>query len=303
MQKQTISNFLAFCLFLISSFTIGAQTDATVQIINDLLYVDADEVQNDSLQRLNLILPQESGAPLLLWIGGGAWSYVDRHVEVDFAKQMAKRGIAVAAVGHRLSPAIWRDPALNTGIHHPAHIEDIAAAFKWLYDHAKEYGYDQNQLFVGGFSSGAQLAALLALDPKHLAKHALNLDAIKGIVPIAGAYDIVNYYEVLANGARPEMGDQHVKAVFGETEADFLDASPTSYLENLSVPILLISENRSFNYTRIFEDQIRATDFRDLLVVHVHKLGHGALWKHLSFEDYSIYREIIIDFIRHPKDL
>lgn len=266
--------------------------------INDIPYLEKSKMENDSLQRLNLVLPElVNNPPLLLWIGGGAWSYVDRNQEMNVARKLAKEGIAVASVGHRLSTAVWRDPKLNKGIQHPKHMEDIAAAFKWLFDHAEEYGYDKNRIFVGGFSSGAHLAALLSVDDKYLKKHGLSLSDIKGAIPIGGTYDVSNYHQAFVNGSRPALADEHVKAVFGDTEKHFEEASPISYLEKLSVPLLVMSDQNMFNYTQIFEDAIRATDFRDFEVHYVHRLNHGDLWRNLSFAEKSIYRDLIVNFV------
>ena len=100
---------------------------------DDLLYLDREAVENDSLQRLHLVLPKtDESFPLFIWIGGGAWAYGDRRQEMDLARRFGEKGIAVASIGHRLSPAIWRDSSLNTGIQHPEHIEDVASAVKWL---------------------------------------------------------------------------------------------------------------------------------------------------------------------------
>jgi len=72
---------LLACICLIT-LTIPAYTQEPAQKtglkeLSDLLYLDKSEVENDSLQRLNLVLPIDSKKPpLLLWIGGGAWSYV-----------------------------------------------------------------------------------------------------------------------------------------------------------------------------------------------------------------------------------
>jgi len=293
-----------FCILLLLGNTAFSQstTSNDIKEINDLLYLDADLVENDSLQRLNLLLPtQLDSFPLLVWIGGGAWSYVNRNMETGIAKRFAEEGIAVASVGHRLSSAVWKDSTLNEGIQHPKHIEDVAAAFAWLYEHASDYGYDTTKIFLGGFSSGAHLAALLSMDEQYLAKWNLSVDKIKGVIPIGGTYDVSNYHEVFLNGSRSALADSHVKAVFGNTEADFEAASPTTYVEEMSVPMLLISENNTFKYARIFENKIRETDFRDFEVLHIHKIGHGALWKNLA-EKQSVYRSFIIDFIRTEID-
>jgi len=257
------------------------------------------EISVDSLQRLNLALPEgETKTPLLVWIGGGAWSFVDRHKEMDLAQQFAAKGIAVASVGHRLSAAIWADSSRTEGVKHPIHIQDLAAAFKWLYDHAEEYHWDKEQIFVGGFSSGAHLAALLSLDERYLAAHGLSRENIKGVIPVAGTYDVSHYHAAFANSeTRSELADTHVKAVFGDTEDDFAAASPTSYLETMSVPMLLISENNTYNYTRVLEEALKEGRFKDYEVIHVREFGHRDLWENLSFEADSPYRQAMLDFI------
>jgi acetyl esterase/lipase len=262
----------------------------------DLPYIN-NLPNDDSLRRLNLVIPEGISPPLLIWIGGGAWSYVDRNVEMDLARKIADQGIAVASIGHRLSPATWRDPNLNSGIQHPAHIQDVASAVKWLYDNAATYGYDRTNIFIGGYSSGAHLAALITMDPSYLLSVGLPKDLFRGVIPISGAFDLVHYYETLKNSDRPELAELHVQAVFGQSEADLINASPVSYMQNLSIPMLLMSDISLYDYTRLFEDRIRETEFRDLQVVYAYPLSHAALWRNMSFEEKSTYRRHIIDFI------
>ncbi|MCB0669940.1 MAG: alpha/beta hydrolase [Saprospiraceae bacterium] len=288
--------------YLIISILLFIQSNrvcqAQVKVLNDISYLEAANTENDSLQRLNLTLPgQVDKPPLLIWIGGGAWSYTDRNVEMDLARQFATRGIAVASIGHRLSSALWRDSTHNLGAEHPDHIEDVAMAFKFLHNHAMEYGYDAGKIFIGGFSSGAHLASLLVMDRKYLDKYALSKDLIRGIIPIAGMYDVPHYHETLANSQRPELATLHVESVFGRTNEQHIEASPTRYVDHLSTPTLLISERDSYTYTRIFEDRIREAGFREIEILHVQALGHSALWKDLSFNPDSRYRELIIGFI------
>jgi dipeptidyl aminopeptidase/acylaminoacyl peptidase len=269
--------------------------------ISNLSYLAPGEVEVDSLQQLNLVLPEGvDKPPLFIWIGGGAWAFVDRHQEMDFARKMAAEGIAVASIGHRLSPGLWRDSTRAEGVQHPEHIKDVAKAFRWLYDHAFEYGYDRDRMFIGGFSSGAHLAALLSMDTRYLESVGLKQENIKGFVPVSGGYDIVSYYEVFVNGPNPSMAELHVQAVFGQTEEDMIDASPITYLDNMKLPMLMFSENMTYNYTTIFEDALRETEFRNFEVIHVHKLGHADLWRNLSFAEESPYRERMIQFIKGP---
>ena len=119
----------------------------------------------------------------------------------------------------------------------------MAEAIRWIKDHASEYGYREEVLFLDGFSSGAHLAALICTNEKYLQEVGLQLQDIKGLIPISGTYDIADYHRVFANGARPEMAQTHVEAIFG---------SPDKFAE--ASPILLISDNNltiTPNYLKI----------------------------------------------------
>ncbi|MEN0003081.1 MAG: alpha/beta hydrolase [Bacteroidota bacterium] len=296
-MKYLIATAFASFVFL-AGIQAQAKMPFELRLHENLAYLNqSDDLSVDSLQRLNLILPKmEAPYPLLIWIGGGAWSYVDRHQETGIAKQFAQRGIGVASVGHRLSPATWRNPEWSSGIQHPKHIEDVAAAVHWLVEHAQEYGYDSEQLFIGGYSSGAHLAALISMDSTYLASYQLSPSVFKGVIPISGTYDVVDYHQVFLNGSRPELAQLHVEAVFGDTQEQLIAASPVQYMEGLQQPTLLMCDNNLHNYTRLFEDKIRETDFQQVQVVYSYEFSHAELWRHLA-EAKSKYRNIIIDFI------
>lgn len=59
---------------LISSYSNGQITSGqSFKETKNILYVEESKIENDSLQRLNIILPVGSkDYPLLIWIGGGA---------------------------------------------------------------------------------------------------------------------------------------------------------------------------------------------------------------------------------------
>ena len=284
-------------LVLLCSTAVIAQSQLTEH--PDLAYLPADKVEVDSLQRLNLVIPEGvDNPPLFVWIGGGAWSVVNRHQEMALARNIAREGIAVASIGHRLSSAVWIDPKLDHGVQYPAHVEDLAAAIKWLYDNAEEYGYDRNRLFVGGFSSGAHLTAMVALDPQFLGAHDLSTDIIKGLVPVSGGYDIPHYRQVLADSEASHLAEQHVDAVFGATEEEWDFASPTQYLDNLKAQWLLIGDNDVHVYNTFFETYLREnSDFRDIEIIYVYSMSHGDLWRDISNNENSVYRDRIVRFI------
>ncbi|MEL6253584.1 MAG: alpha/beta hydrolase [Bacteroidota bacterium] len=294
-MKKSI--LLCGLLFFLLSPAFCQDTSAHTEFM-DLSYFQGEGAA-DEHQKLNLILPKGvKDAPILIWIGGGAWSYVDKNMEMNLARKVAEEGIAVASIGHRLSSAVWKDPDLDQGVQHPAHVEDVAMAVKWLIDHAEEYGYSKEQVIIGGYSSGAHLASLLSMDPQYLQNWKLNSDLFKGLVPIGGTYDISDYYRAFKESeTQSHLAKEHVQAVFGESQKDFLEASPTNYMQNLKTPMLLMSDSNTANYCRIFENKIQESGF-DRVKVHYAELGHGALWRNMSYDEESSYRDLLIAFIK-----
>ncbi|NNU15114.1 alpha/beta hydrolase [Parvularcula sp. ZS-1/3] len=268
------------------------------RVVRDLAYTTGPEA--DALQKLNLVLPQSDEAvPLFIWIGGGAWSYVDRNREMDLAERVAEEGIAVASVGHRLSSAVWQDPEKTEGVQHPAHVEDIAAATAWLIANAEKYGFDLERVVIGGFSSGAHLASLVAADPQYLTAHDLNPEVYAGVVAVGGAYDMADYHRVFRESPTPEMAEQHVEAVFGADMDGIRDASPASYIDQFDRPLLLMSDARTYRYTKLFEDALAEAEKSQLAITHVRHLDHGPLWRDLSDAESSAYRDQIVHFIKN----
>jgi dienelactone hydrolase len=192
--------------------------------------------------KLNLILPvTDKPFPVVMWIHAGAWSFGGRENETALGTRLAERGIGFAAISHRLTSGAWMDPkAPKEGVRHPAHIEDCAKAFAWLHKNIKERGGDPARLFVSGHSSGGHLSALLALDPRYLKAHDLPITAIRGSIPVGGGYELTKYHERLKEGM-PEIADAHLEYIFGKPE-DWVAASPTTYVKDAKVPMLVITE-------------------------------------------------------------
>jgi hypothetical protein len=62
--------------FFVGSVLFGQETE-TLKRFDNLSYIARESIEVDSLQMLNLIVPKTpTTPPLLIWIGGGAWSYV-----------------------------------------------------------------------------------------------------------------------------------------------------------------------------------------------------------------------------------
>lgn len=250
------------------------------------------------LTKVNIVLPKGlKKPPVLIWLGGGAWAYVDRHKQMDLSRKIAEKGIAVVSVGHRLSPALLPGrPKNKNGIQHPEHIKDVAKAFEWVFKNEMNLNYDVNNIFVGGYSCGGHLSALLAADNKYLKAVNLNTNLIKGIIPIAGAYDIPLYKKLLSE-FDPNFISNHINPVFGNSKEMHIDASPITYAKNLTMPILLMSEGQTYIYNGDFESEIIKNGNANIQPITLYDQTHLSLWMELSNAKQSVNRDLITSFI------
>lgn len=169
---------------LLLTGVVLAAADAGPRRLEGLSYVASPDPQSPGEQTLDLYLPAPGAkpAPLVVFVYSRFWSAAPggRVLRGIVAKPLVRLGSAVAIVRHRLAPAH----------RHPAAAEDVAAALRFLVDNAARYGYDPKQITLAGYASGAQLAALVALDPRYLAAQGLEPDVVSGVIAISGVYDL-----------------------------------------------------------------------------------------------------------------
>jgi arylformamidase len=125
-------------------------------------------------------------APLFVFIHGGYWQRNDKDIFAFLAEGPRARGIDVAIVGYTLAP-----DARLTDI-----VGEIHQALTVLHGRAEDFGFDRDRLFVGGWSAGGHLTAMVS---SHV--------AFRGGLPISGIFDLepiaLNYLnEKLALDAR-----------------------------------------------------------------------------------------------------
>ena len=296
-----LAALLPLLLVLLGAPTASAETTLhDVEVARDLPYVEGEDVPDR--QRLDLYVPAGEGPwPVLMWIHGGAWAVGHRKSEEGFARRLAERGFAVASIDHRMSKALWIDPKLSEGVEHPAHVEDCAAAFAWLHAHAAERRLDAKRMFVGGFSSGAHLSALLATDPRYLKHHGLESTTIRGALPVGGGYDIPAYYQTHLEASGETMAEQHVLDVFGRGEGALEDASPVTHKKKTDVPMLVISERDTYDYTKVFEDAVREAGITRIRFLHLLDRRHRTIGRLMARQGPDQARDAMITFLRDPK--
>jgi acetyl esterase/lipase len=168
-------------------------------------------------QVLDLYLPDNASPRLLVFIHGGGWRGGDKQQYSALGELLASFGYAVALPNHRLAP---QHPF-------PAQAEDVAAAVACVLRYASESGIQPRGILLGGHSSGAHLAALLAVHPRLGAPIASS--EVAGVICISGVYDLPAYAPAA----------HYLAPVFGANPEVWADASPVRHVRPGVPPFFL----------------------------------------------------------------
>lgn len=164
--------------------------------------------------------------PLVAFVTGSFWGLgpADRFdLERLVVRPLRSEGVAVALLRHHPAPAA-SPPELAA---------DVATGVAALFARADALGFDPDRVYLAGHGSGAQLAALLALDPSYLLAAGLSADRLAGVIPISGLYDLVS-----PEGVPPEL-----LALVAEAHPDAAaraGASPLAQAAGSGPPMLLL---------------------------------------------------------------
>lgn len=136
--------------------------------------------------------PGTGPLPVLIWIHGGGWALGDSRLgEEKIIWPYARTGLAVVSINYRLS-----DTAT-----HPGPLEDAVDAIAWVREHAADFPFDVDSIFVGGGSAGGHIAALIGLNPSFRGGVT---DTVRGIVALYPVTDPIRWdAELIATSPRP----------------------------------------------------------------------------------------------------
>jgi acetyl esterase/lipase len=213
---------LLFCL--ISTHWL----DAKYHTLEDVPYhaKEGDEYQNEKC-RLDFYYPEETeDFATVIWLHGGGLSGGQRSVP----KELTEQGFAVIAVSYRLYPKV---PSRTC-------IEDAAAATAWAFNNVSSYGGSPEKIYLSGYSAGGYLAALIGTDKGWLKRHAMDANALAGIIAISGQM-------ITHSTVRGEKGIQREQPVIDEF-------APLYHVRKDTADLLLITGGRRTDNPARYEE-------------------------------------------------
>lgn len=188
---------LTAAVLLIATTTLQAEQEKKV-----IKNIEFAEVDGHSL-KLDLYLPQEKDAPLVVWIHGGGWQGGSK--EGCPVTWLNDHGMAVASISYRLT-----DKATF-----PAQIQDCKAAVRWLRANADKYGYSTEKIGVAGSSAGGHLAALMGTSGEVKALEGDvggNLDQSSRVAAVVDYYGATDF--VLRSKTQPHRANKKGSVVY-----------------------------------------------------------------------------------------
>jgi acetyl esterase/lipase len=177
-------------------------------------------------QRLDVYVPDASVSvrgerPLIVFWHGGRWEFGDKSDYRFVGAALAELGCVAVLPDYRLYPEVRLD----------GFMEDAARAVLWAAAHAAEYGADPSRLYLMGHSSGAHMAALLALNPKYFTELRSDAPPLAGVIGLSGPYDFL------------PLKEEDLQDMFGPPSQYEL-SQPIHFVHSGAPPMLLVQGGR-----------------------------------------------------------
>lgn len=150
-------------------------------------------------QFIELFLPPKAKAAdrLVFYINGGGWSGGNVRGARFVGRFFAEAGYPTAVCGYRPAPQSL----------FPAQLEDLFDGLAAVLEFAEEQGLHLTSVVAGGYGSGGQLAALLALDRAQQVRHCIASETFSGLLLLGALLDL--------SVCRDEKACRDLKALMG----------------------------------------------------------------------------------------
>ncbi|TMG76123.1 MAG: alpha/beta hydrolase [Betaproteobacteria bacterium] len=151
--------------------------------------------------------------PAVIAVHGGGWRLENLELYRYLGPWLAEHGYAVLAITYRLAT-----PERKT---YPEAVDDVRAALRFARTDAK-LGIDAGRIALMGDSSGAHLAALVALTEKQ---------PVKAVIGVYGVYDLAaQWRHDQLSRPRDHIVERFLGASLIDDRRIYFDASPISYV-------------------------------------------------------------------------
>jgi acetyl esterase/lipase len=187
--------------------------------------------------RLDIYRPGASirPRPAVLLIHGGGWVEGDKSSEREMGEGLARAGYVAIAVGYRLA----RDDASR----HPAQVDDVRRAARWVRANASRLGIDPDRLGAFGISAGGHLAAMLGttevLDDGDPSLKGYS-SRVNCVVDCCGPTDFTDESSPPLGPKAIWMADNFFASPRDQVPGLCRDASPVTHADAKSAPTLII---------------------------------------------------------------
>ncbi|WP_267405083.1 MULTISPECIES: alpha/beta hydrolase [unclassified Chryseobacterium] len=207
-------------IFIVTIFSIPIFSQE-YRLENNIHYYDEQTNKSDAYINerciLDIYIPKNiKNFPTVIWFHGGGLTGGQKEIP----EELKNKGVAVIGVNYRLSPKV----------NAPKYIEDAAAASAWVFKNIKNYGGDENKIFISGHSAGGYLAIMVGLNKMYLEKYGIDANKLAGIIPFSG--QMISHFT-----ARKEKG-------IDELDARIDDFAPLHFIRADAPPLLLITGDR-----------------------------------------------------------
>lgn len=185
-----LTRFLTFLVAGFATSITSAQTlPARYRVTNNVPYVTGGQ----SRQWLDLyyVPTNATPTPIVVWIHGGGWN--SGNEANPRALALTNFNCAVAAITHRFTTNA-PGSGYPASLPHPAQIQDVKSALRWLRANAAQFNLDPNRVGIWGWSSGGHLSALAGTSGHtnlfDVGEHLDQSSRVQAVVSMSGPTDL-----------------------------------------------------------------------------------------------------------------
>jgi acetyl esterase/lipase len=187
--------------------------------------------------------------PTVVFVPGGAWVTADREGLAPLARELQSAGMVVVNATHR---------GLGRGANFPEPVQDVSCSVAFAADQAERFGFVPLPIVIVGHSTGAHLAALVALgDATFRGACPYDPVVVDALVGLAGIYDPMSVPELARPLFRSDPSDDAARWELGNALSW---ASARSDL-----PVLLIHGD---------DDELVPVEFTEEFAMALRRAGH-----------------------------